>query len=127
MSALGFSDEFFRSKDVGRCILTVTADAQDLNRPLFVMTLRARCLNDPNGEQLVEYPEIITRLPEADIQLKGIRAWVLQGEKHQLVFFEVEPSAQVPEHCHPYTQWGIMIKGKMELTINGEKIGGAHV
>jgi quercetin dioxygenase-like cupin family protein len=66
------------------------------------------------------YPEIIARLPEADIHFKGIRAWILQGEKHQLVFFEMEPSAHVPEHCHDYAQWGIMIEGRMELTINGE-------
>lgn len=66
------------------------------------------------------YPEVIVRLPEADIQFKGIRARILQGEKHQLVFFEMEPSAQVPEHCHDYDQWGMMIEGRMELTINGE-------
>jgi quercetin dioxygenase-like cupin family protein len=77
-------------------------------------------LNNLNGERAIEYPEVITRLPEADIQVKGIRAWLLQGEKHQLVFFEMEPSAHVPEHCHPYVQWGIMIKGKAELTINGK-------
>ena len=66
------------------------------------------------------YPEIITQLPEADIQFEGIRAWILQSEKHQLVFFEMEPSAQVPEHCHDYAQWGIVIEGRMELTISGE-------
>ena len=79
-----------------------------------------RCLNDLNDERPNEYPEVIRRLPEADIQFKGVRAWVLQGGKHQLVFFEMEPSAQVPEHSHPYVQWGMMIKGKMELVINGE-------
>ena len=56
-----------------------TADGQDLNYPLFAMTLRTRCLNDLNGEQVIEYPDIMTGLPEADVQLKGIRAWVLQG------------------------------------------------
>jgi hypothetical protein len=43
-------------------------------------------------------------MPEADIQVKGIRAWILQSEKHQLVFFEMEPFAQVPEHRHDYAQ-----------------------
>jgi len=61
-------------------------------------------------------------LPEADIKLEGIRAWILQSEKHQLVFFEMKTtSARVPEHCHDYDQWGFMIQGKMELTVNGEK------
>jgi quercetin dioxygenase-like cupin family protein len=32
----------------------------------------------------------------------------------------MKPSAQVPEHCHDYAQWGLVIEGRMELTINGE-------
>jgi len=67
------------------------------------------------------YPEVITRLPEADIRFEGIRAWILQSEKHQLVFFEMKTSARAPEHCHDYDQWGFMIQGKMELTVNGKK------
>jgi len=27
----------------------------------------------------------------------------------------------VPEHCHDYDQWGFMIQGKAELTVDGEK------
>jgi quercetin dioxygenase-like cupin family protein len=68
----------------------------------------------------LEFPEVITCLPEADIQLQGVKAWILQGEKHQLAFFEMESSTQVPEHSHPYSQWGIVVKGKMALTINGK-------
>ena len=67
-----------------------------------------------------EYPEVITRLPEADIPIKGIKAYILQGERHQMVFFEMEPSTLVPEHHHDYDQWGMIIEGKMELTINNE-------
>jgi quercetin dioxygenase-like cupin family protein len=59
-------------------------------------------------------------LPEAIIQFKGIKAWVLQGKSHQLVFFEMEPNTQVPEHSHDYPQWGIMLRGKMRLTIDGK-------
>ena len=77
-------------------------------------------MDDLKGKHARGYPEIISRLPEADVQFKGIRAWILQSEKHQLVFFEMEPSAQVPEHCHDYAQWGIMIEGRMELTIDGQ-------
>lgn len=67
-----------------------------------------------------KYPRVITDLPEAIIQFKGIKAWVLQGERHQLGFFEMEPHTQVPEHSHDYPQWGIMLKGKMQLTINSK-------
>lgn len=64
------------------------------------------------------YPEVITRLPEADIQFKGVKAWIMQADLSQLVFFEFEAGASVPEHSHDYPQWGIVIEGKMELTIN---------
>jgi quercetin dioxygenase-like cupin family protein len=77
-------------------------------------------MNNLKNKALKGYPAVITRLPEAEISIEGIKARILQGEKHQLVFFEMEPSTQVPEHCHDYDQWGIMIDGKMELTINGK-------
>jgi len=72
------------------------------------------------GKRVQGFPEVITLLPEADIQFEGIRAWILQGEKHQLVFFEMESSAHVPEHSHDYPQWGMVIEGRMELVIDGK-------
>ena len=84
------------------------------------MLLRIEPLDDLKSRNVQRFPNVITNLPEADVQFKGIKAWILQGEKHQLVFFEMEPSAQVPEHSHDYPQWGIMIEGKMELTIDGK-------
>ena len=78
-------------------------------------------MNGVKGKQLREYPEVITRLPEADIKFEGVRAWLLQSEKHQLVFFEMKTSTRVPEHSHDYDQWGFMVQGRMELTVNGEK------
>jgi quercetin dioxygenase-like cupin family protein len=64
------------------------------------------------------YPEVITCLPEADIQLEGAKAWILQSDTRQLVFFEFEAGADVPEHSHGYPQWGMVIDGKMELIVN---------
>ena len=77
-------------------------------------------LNKPKtkNKQANEFPTVITALPEAGIQAKGIKAWILQGEKHQLIFFEMQPDAIVPEHSHNYPQWGMVIEGKMKLTIN---------
>jgi quercetin dioxygenase-like cupin family protein len=77
-------------------------------------------LGEAKGKHGQGFPEVITRLPEAEIQLKGVRAWILQGEEQQLVFFEMESSAQVPEHSHDYSQWGIIIEGKMELVVEGK-------
>jgi len=66
------------------------------------------------------FPKLITDLPEADIQFKGVRGWIAQGESHQMVFFEIEPSGEVSEHNHDSPQWGIVVKGKMELTIDNK-------
>jgi quercetin dioxygenase-like cupin family protein len=61
-------------------------------------------------------------LPAAEIHVDGARAWILQTEASQLVFFEFEPYAKVPEHSHDYPQWGVVIDGEMELTIDGEPL-----
>lgn len=62
-------------------------------------------------------------LPEADIKFEGVKGWISQGKNHQVVFFEIESSSEVPEHSHDTPQWGIVVEGKMELTINdGTKI-----
>jgi quercetin dioxygenase-like cupin family protein len=67
-----------------------------------------------------KYPEVITRLPEADLPFEGVKGWILQADTSQLVFFEFEADAKVPKHSHGYAQWGIVIDGKMELTISGK-------
>lgn len=66
------------------------------------------------------YPEIILNLPEIEINKEGIKGWLLQDENHQLVFFEIQKTAKIPEHSHG-AQWGIVIDGEMNLNINGSK------
>lgn len=63
------------------------------------------------------FPQVITNLPEAELPFEGVRGWIAQGETHQLVFFEMERTAQVPGHSHDYAQWGVVLEGEMELTI----------
>ena len=94
--------------------------AQTLILLFFVSASHGGTLVTVRGERVMGFPDIITLLPEADMQLEGIRAWILQGEKHQLVFFEMAPSAHVPEHSHDYPQWGMVIEGKMELVTEGK-------
>jgi len=77
-------------------------------------------LNDTKTQRKQGYPEVITCLPEADIPFEGVKAWILQSDARQLVFFEFEADADVPEHSHGYPQWGMVIDGKMELTISGK-------
>ncbi len=75
-------------------------------------------MNKPKSKQPHGYPTVITALSEADIQFEGMKAWILQGEEHQLGFFEMQPTAIVPEHSHSYPQWGMIIEGEMKLIIN---------
>ena len=62
------------------------------------------------------YPEMIRNLPEIEVPIPGVRGWLLQGERQQVVFFEIEAGTQIPPHSH-CAQWGIMVKGKISLTI----------
>ncbi len=77
-------------------------------------------MSNLKGKHVQGFPMVITDLPEADIQFEGMKGWILQGERQQLVFFEMEPIAIVPEHSHDYAQWGMVIEGRMKLTIDGK-------
>jgi quercetin dioxygenase-like cupin family protein len=65
------------------------------------------------------YPEFIRNLPEIDIKIEGVRGWLLQGGDKQIAFFDIEPIGEVPPHSHS-AQWGIVVEGKMRLTIGEE-------
>ncbi len=77
-------------------------------------------MNNIIAQRINGYPEVITCLPEAEMKFEGVKAWILQADTRQLVFFDFEAGAKVPEHSHSYAQWGMVIEGKMELTINGK-------
>jgi len=64
------------------------------------------------------FPEPIRNLPEADIPLSGIKAYLSQAENHQILFMEFSEDAEVPEHSHE-SQWGVVLEGKSDLTIDG--------
>lgn len=66
------------------------------------------------------FPEPILNLPEADIPLKGIRAFLSQGENHQVIFMEFAEDVDLEEHSHE-SQWGIVLEGKIALVIDGVK------
>lgn len=64
------------------------------------------------------FPEPILKLPEAEIPLVGIKAYLSQGAAHQILFMESSEDVALPEHAHA-GQWGIVLAGKIELTIEG--------
>ena len=71
-------------------------------------------------QKVTGYPEVVTCLPEAKLQVEGAKAWILQAEKSQLVFFQFSAGKCLPSHSHAYDQWGLVIDGEMELTVAGE-------
>lgn len=66
------------------------------------------------------FPKPIRNLPEANIPLDGITAYLSQSDTHQILFMEFEKDADLPEHAHA-AQIGIVLEGKIELVIDGEK------
>jgi len=66
------------------------------------------------------FPEIIANLPGADIPIEGLRSYLFQGENGQFVFMSFENDVEVPEHHHE-AQWGVVLDGESELTIDGKK------
>lgn len=70
------------------------------------------------------FPDLIKKLPEADIPIDGIKAYLSQAANHQLIFMQFEKDADLPEHSHA-AQVGFVLNGKIELTIDGaEKMYG---
>ncbi len=66
------------------------------------------------------FPNPILNLPEADIPLKGIHAYLSQGTDHQIIFMEFSENVEVPLHSHE-SQWGMVVEGKIDLDIGGIK------
>ena len=52
--------------------------------------------------------------------LSGVRIRAPYGKNLMLSYLEMEQGAIVPLHSHPHEQGGILLKGKMELTIGDE-------
>lgn len=66
------------------------------------------------------FPEIIRKLPKADIPIEGLQSFLLQGENQQVVFMAFKNTVEISEHSHE-AQWGVVLDGKIELTIDGKK------
>ena len=65
------------------------------------------------------FPKIITKLPEADIPIEGVRSHLFQGQNQQFVFMSFEKDAEAPEHSHE-GQWAVVLDGGIELTVDGK-------
>jgi quercetin dioxygenase-like cupin family protein len=66
------------------------------------------------------FPEAITNLPQADIPMEGVHAFLAQGAECQIIFMEFDKDVALQEHAHA-SQYGIVLEGKIELTIGEER------
>ncbi len=65
-------------------------------------------------------PEFIKELPKANIPLDGLKAYLAQEANNQILFMEFDEDAEIAPHSHN-AQWGIVLEGKIDLTIGGQK------
>jgi len=65
------------------------------------------------------FPDPILNLPKAALPFANYEAFLSQGNTHQIIFMHFEESVDLPEHSHE-AQWGIVLDGKIELTIDGK-------
>jgi len=66
------------------------------------------------------FPGPIRNLPQADIPLDGLTAYLSQAGTHQILFMEFQKDVDLPEHSHA-AQMGIVVEGMIDLVIDGEK------
>ena len=66
------------------------------------------------------FPEPIKQLPEADIPLEGLTAYLSQSDTHQTLYMQFEKTVELPEHEHA-DQIGFVLAGKIDLVIEGNK------
>jgi quercetin dioxygenase-like cupin family protein len=66
------------------------------------------------------FPEPILNLPEADIPIEGLKAYIAQGESFQILYMEFEKDVIIEEHSHE-SQWGVILEGQIDLAIDGKE------
>ena len=62
----------------------------------------------------------IADLPLLEIWGETVRARRVQGDRITLAIVELAPNAVVPEHRHAAEQLGMVIRGQMHFTVDGE-------
>ena len=66
------------------------------------------------------FPGPIRNLPEADIPLKGIKAYLSQSDNHQILFMQFAEDIDLAAHSHA-AQVGIVLEGEIDLVVEGKK------
>jgi len=66
------------------------------------------------------FPDPVLNLPEAEVPFEGIKAYLSQGENHQIIFMDFEKDTDIPKHSHD-SQWEIVLEGKVDYWEDGNK------
>ena len=64
------------------------------------------------------FPEPICSLPQANIPIENVDAYLSQSNGHQIIFMEFIEHVELPEHSHE-SQWSIVLEGRIDLMIDG--------
>ncbi len=51
---------------------------------------------------------------------EGVELRAIHGERMTMAFYKLAPGAKIPEHSHPHEQLGTVLKGSLELIVEGE-------
>jgi len=65
------------------------------------------------------FPSPIQSLPQANIPIRGITAYLSQSDSHQIIFMHFADEVDLPEHAHA-AQWGVVLEGSITLKIDGD-------
>ncbi len=65
------------------------------------------------------FSEFMKEIQKGEINTKGLKSYIFQGEDKQFIFVEVDENIEIKDHFHS-AQWGVVIEGEMELTVEGE-------
>lgn len=66
------------------------------------------------------FPEIIRKLPQADISIDGVIGYISQSDTHQIMFLSFKKDTIIPTHSHD-SQWEIVLAGKVDVEVNDKK------
>jgi hypothetical protein len=61
-------------------------------------------------DQETFFPDFVTRFDQAAMPFDGVRAWMVQGDRNQVIFADFSRELDVPEHSHD-DQWELVLAG----------------
>ena len=48
----------------------------------------------------MRFPDFIEKLPQAEVPVPGVQAFLLQAARHQVAFLRSDKDMSMPEHSH---------------------------